>query len=119
MLRSWLAFVRVVIAERGVKRHAILKADQLPTNKIAIPAVARIAEESEHCVCAKQLEEIGGLDGMYQLDLLRDRERRDAVRVREHFFALLLHASHAGAIALAQIRIESRQRPIDEIDDAR
>src|SRR5258707_7894601 len=94
----------VVIAERRLKRHAIFKADQLPADVIAIAAIAWVAEEAIERVSAKQLEEVGSFYRMNQLDLLRAWERRDARRVREQFFALLLHGGHARTISFTLVR---------------
>ena len=59
-----------------------------------------------------------GFDRVDQLDLLIAGERRYAGRGREHFLAFALYIRHSDAIRAAQMRIESRQRAIDEINNA-
>jgi hypothetical protein len=118
MLRRSFVALRVVIPKRRLEGHAIFKTDQPPTDAIAIPAIAWIAEESVECVRSEQLEEVGLLDRVDQTDLLLARKLGDTGRARKHFLALLLHLRHASSISLAQTGIERRKRAIDEIDDA-
>jgi hypothetical protein len=98
-------------SRRRLVRHAILKADQLPADAIAIAAVARIAKESVQRVRAKQLEEIGAFRSRGSIEsAVRFGSARCWPMPETSLGASVARLSHTRAIALAQIGVEGGER---------